>query len=172
MQRELFSCGHHAAKRFFVGLVGGGARGAAVHHGADGDVKHLLGDVLVDDVVGEAGERVGGDVNFHFGFVGFAELHDALGDGLQFRGGEKRFGGRVDFSASNPARDRFFRGALHLAKATPILMLRNRAGDAPWPVPMVCMGWPFPQLGVPQSVQSSREQIASQLFQNSVVMPL
>src|ERR1700719_4813709 len=65
-----------------------------------------------------------------------------------------------------------FKCDVHLAKATPILMLRNRAGEAPWPVPMVCMGWPFPQLGVPQSVQSSREQIASQLFQNSVVMPL
>ena len=37
---------------------------------------------------------------------------------------------------------------------------------------MVCMGWPLPQFGVPQSVQCSREQMASQLFQNSVVMPL
>ncbi len=247
-------------------------------------MKHLLGYVLMDDVVGEAGERVRRDVNFDFGFVGFAELHDALGDGFEFRRGEERFGGRVGFGASNPARERFFCGALHwqlrsfapqlhpgrkrraalpsflragrmtnakrafakfnsmaklsgwrerarhavpllcetaasceraallrncrslatlgmtatkpavetstgargasafsdllftsrghLAKATPILMLRNRAGEAPWPVPMVCMGWPFPQLGVPQSVQSSREQIASQLFQNSVVMPL
>ena len=60
----------------------------------------------------------------------------------------------------------------HFANATPTLMLRKRAGDAPWPVPMVCMGWPLPQFGVPHSVQWSREQMASQLFQNSVVMPL
>ncbi len=82
MQRELFSCRHHAPERFFIGLVGCGAGGAPIHHGADGDVKHLLGNVLVDDVVGEAGERVRGDINFHFGFVGFAEFHDALSDGL------------------------------------------------------------------------------------------
>jgi hypothetical protein len=55
---------------------------------------------------------------------------------------------------------------VYLAKATPTLMLRNRAGAAPWPVPMVCMGWPLPQLGVPHSVQSWREQTASQRFQN------
>jgi len=60
----------------------------------------------------------------------------------------------------------------YFANATPTLMFLKRAGEAPWPVPMVCMGWPLPQLGVPQSVQWSREQIASQLFQNSVVMPL
>src|SRR5580704_1308496 len=60
----------------------------------------------------------------------------------------------------------------YFAKATPTLIFLNRAGEAPWPVPMVCIGWPLPQLGVPQSVQWSREQIASQLFQNSVVMPL
>ena len=50
--------------------------------------------------------------------------------------------------------------------------LRKRAGEAPWPVPMVCMGWPFPQFGVPQSVQWPSLQIASQEFQNSVVIPL
>src|SRR5277367_526878 len=60
----------------------------------------------------------------------------------------------------------------YLAKATPTFTFRKRVGDAPCPVPMVCMGWPLPQLGVPQRVQESREQIASQLFQNSVVMPL
>src|SRR4029077_20187521 len=58
------------------------------------------------------------------------------------------------------------------ANAAPTFMFRKRAGDAPWPVPMVCCGWPLPQLGVPHSVQCSREQMASQLFQNSVVIPL
>src|ERR1041384_3670406 len=55
--------------------------------------------------------------------------------------------------------------------AVPIFIPRNRAGAAPCPVPMVCIGWPLPQLGVPQSVHWSREQIASIEFQNSVVMP-
>src|ERR1700683_121275 len=41
----------------------------------------------------------------------------------------------------------------YLAKATPTFMFRKRVGDAPCPVPMVCLGWPLPQLGVPQSVQ-------------------
>src|SRR6476646_6057226 len=57
------------------------------------------------------------------------------------------------------------------ANAAPTLILRNRAGEAPWPVPIVCMGWPLPQLGVPHSVHWSREQMASMEFQNSVVIP-
>ena len=60
----------------------------------------------------------------------------------------------------------------YLANATPTFIFRNREGDAPCPVPIVCIGWPLPQFGVPHSVQCSREQIASQLFQNSVVIPL
>jgi len=35
---------------------------------------------------------------------------------------------------------------------------------------MVCIGWPLPQLGVPQENQWSALQMASQEFQNSVVM--
>ena len=172
MKGELSGGGSDAAKRFFVGLVRGGASGASVHHGANGDVKGLLGDVLVNDVIGEAGERVGGDVNVNFGFVGFAEFEDAFGDGFKFDGGEARARRSAGFGAANAARERFGGAALHLAKATPSLILRKRAGEAPWPVPMVCMGCPLPQLGVPQRVQSSRWQMASQLFQNSVVMPL
>src|SRR5258707_7057644 len=55
--------------------------------------------------------------------------------------------------------------------AVPIFTPRNLAGAAPWPVPMVCMGWPLPQLGVPHSIHWSREQMASMEFQNSVVIP-
>ncbi len=61
---------------------------------------------------------------------------------------------------------------IYVAYAIPTVTLRKRDGDAPCPVPMVCDGWPLPQLGVPQSVQLSGPQIASQEFQNSVVMPL
>src|SRR5271169_6381934 len=79
------------------------------------------------------------------------------------------------WNAAPAARRGFFdlrEAAIYFAKATPIFTLRKRDGAAPWPVPMVCCGWPLPQLGVPQRVQNSREQIASQLFQNSVVIPL
>src|SRR5882762_8402919 len=55
--------------------------------------------------------------------------------------------------------------------AEPTRIFRNRAGLAPCPVPTTCCGWPLPQFGVPQSVHSSREQIASSEFQNSVVIP-
>src|SRR5882724_3901863 len=55
--------------------------------------------------------------------------------------------------------------------ALPTLILRKRAGAAPWPVPITCCGWPLPQFGVPHKVHSSREQTASIEFQNSVVMP-
>src|ERR1700677_1471004 len=55
--------------------------------------------------------------------------------------------------------------------ALPTLILRNLAGAAPCPVPMTCWGWPLPQCGVPHKTHSSREQIASMEFQNSVVIP-
>src|ERR1700751_6477170 len=55
--------------------------------------------------------------------------------------------------------------------AEPTLIPRKRAGDAPCPVPMTCCGCPLPQFGVPHNVHSSREQMASSEFQNSVVIP-
>src|SRR5207245_10085287 len=55
--------------------------------------------------------------------------------------------------------------------ADPTFTLRNLAGAAPCPLPITCCGCPLPQCGVPQSTHSSREQIASREFQNSVVMP-
>ncbi len=76
---------HHAAKRFVVRLVGGGARGAAIDHGADGDAERMFGDILVNRVVGEARERVGCGADVDFGFVRFAQLEDLLGDALEFR---------------------------------------------------------------------------------------
>src|ERR1700691_5035699 len=63
-------------------------------------------------------------------------------------------------------------GGCHMLRyALPTFTLRNRDGAAPWPVPITCCGCPLPQFGVPQSVHSSREQMASSEFQNSVVMP-
>ena len=53
--READCGGENAAEGFFVGLVGGGAGGAAVHNGADRNAQGVLGYVLVDGVIGEAG---------------------------------------------------------------------------------------------------------------------
>src|SRR5262245_7626566 len=53
----------------------------------------------------------------------------------------------------------------------PTFTFRNRAGEAPWPVPIVCIGSPLPQFGVPQSVQCFSLVIASHAFQKSGVMP-
>ena len=55
--------------------------------------------------------------------------------------------------------------------ALPTLIARNLDGAAPCPVPITCWGCPLPQLGVPHKTHSSREQIASSEFQNSVVIP-
>ena len=44
----------------------------------------MLGDVLMNRVVGEARERVGGGADVDFGFVRFAELENFLGDALEF----------------------------------------------------------------------------------------
>src|SRR6266478_4423871 len=58
------------AKRVFVNAIGGGARGAAVGDGSNGDSQTVLGDVLVNGVVGETGQGVRDFVNVHFRFFG------------------------------------------------------------------------------------------------------
>ena len=44
--------------------------------------------VLMDGVIGEARESVGGGINLDFGFVRFAERDHAAGDALEFRESE------------------------------------------------------------------------------------
>src|SRR6185437_13958366 len=110
-------------------------------------------------------------------FVRLAKLEDFLRDAAQFGRAETMLhGDRVPASRSLRQSalpcSRFRLLGHYFERAIPTFTLRKRAGDAPCPVPIVCIGWPLPQFGVPQSVQSSREQIASQLFQNSVVIPL
>ena len=53
--RQGSRCGHRAPQLFVIGLVSGGARGAPVKDSAHGNGERLLGDVLVNGVVGEAG---------------------------------------------------------------------------------------------------------------------
>src|ERR1700722_7949 len=83
---------------------------------------------------------------------------------------EESFLTRSKISAAMSCVSMMNKGQLFL-NAEPTLILRNREGAAPCPVPITCCGWPLPQFGVPQSVHSSREQMASREFQNSVVIP-
>ncbi len=55
---------------------------------------------------------------------------------------------------------------------TPTWTFRKRAGAAPWPTRCVCIGSPLPQFGTPHSRHSASPQMASQLPQNSGVMPV
>ena len=152
--RKPLGSGHGPAQRLVVNLVRGGARDAPVEHGAHGNGERLLGDVLVNRVVRESRQRIHRRGNIHFGFVGLGEAQDFFRDAVQLRIRRQMRGrdggpGRAALAACGG----FARGAHDLAKAAPSLMLRKREGEAPWPVPIVCMGWPLPQLGVPQSVQ-------------------
>ena len=84
------------AEGVFVDAIGGGTCGAVVDDGSNGNIEAALGDVLVDGVVGEAGERVGGFVDVDFGFVGaggFGEAENGIDDAAQFVLGEQ-LGGR------------------------------------------------------------------------------
>src|SRR5688572_29576588 len=72
-----------------------------------------------------------------------------------------RFGGREDDVGD----------LLEAHRYTPTRTFRKRAGAAPCPVPITCMGSPLPQFGVPQTFQLFSLPIASQEFQNSGVMP-
>lgn len=65
---------NHAPQRFLIGFVGGCPGGAAIERRADGNRQLPLRDVLMDGVVGKAGERLGDAVDLHFGFVRLAQF--------------------------------------------------------------------------------------------------
>ena len=58
------------AEGIFVNAIGGGARGAAIGDGANGNRQTVLGDVLMNGVVGETGQGVRDFVNLNFRFCG------------------------------------------------------------------------------------------------------
>src|SRR5207253_141017 len=107
------------------GRGGGDATVGQRRREVDGDAG--LADVLVDEGVGEAGQRrparLGGD-------LGLGPVADEVEDLLAQLGG----------SSGHPF--------------TPTRTPRNRAGAAEWPVWAVCIGWPLPQLGTPQWIHS------------------
>src|SRR5260370_32584121 len=57
-------------------------------------------------------------------------------------------------------------------RPTPTCTLRKRAGAAPCPVRIVCIGSPLPQLGVPHTTHSSRLLMASHCPQNFCANPV
>ena|SRR3974390_3372888 len=110
----------------------------------------MLGNMLVNGVVGKTREGVDHliDVHFHFGQIERSRNLEYLAcDRVEFTFRPKLSSSRSITNAS------FLRGAHSLEKAVPILTLRKRAGEAPWPVPIVCIGWPLPQFGVPHNTQ-------------------
>ncbi len=137
------------AQRVVVEAVGGRDALALAEHGADRDLRVLLGDVLVDAVVGEAGERAGLRGDEHFGGVGASVISMIL-----------RASSRTSLDGHRHQRP------------TPTWTLRNRAGEAPCATWATCIGSPLPQLASPHTPQYSREQTASHEFQNFGEMPV
>src|ERR1700721_1452545 len=122
----------------------------------------MLGNILMNRVVRKPRQRVDAQIDFDFSLVGLAEFQQPLRQLLHLRHRESPRLVMFRGSGSAALSPRLlFRGGGHFAKATPTFTFRKREGEAPCPVPMVCIGWPLPQFGVPHSVQYSREQIAS-----------
>src|SRR5260370_28518165 len=140
-----------SAKRIFVDAIGGSAGSAVVDDRSNGNREALLSHVLMNSVVGEARERAGNLLDVHFRPVrhgGFGEAQDGIDDSTMR--------GKVAHLFEN---------------AAPMLTLRNRAGEAPWPVPIVSMAWPLPHLCVPPRAPSSIFQTPTHNFQKLVELP-
>ena len=160
-----FNC---CPKRIFIEAICSCASGAAIYDSSNRNGNAMFCDVLMYGVIGETRQSIDGFVDLNFRFVGsgnFAKTQNGLYALLQFA-----LGCQVRPIAGGLCSCRHF--AYCPENAIPIFTLRKRAGAAPCPVPIVCIGCPLPQFGVPQRVQCSLPQSESQLFQNSVVMPL
>ena len=164
---------NRAAKRMLVNAIGGCTRGTAVDHSPHGNRQAVLGHILMNGVVGETRERIRHFLDVYFGLrhaSGIGDPQDRSNRRLQLTLAKQYHAVRPRCAAV--LRPNWLLRFHCLANAAPMFTLRKREGDAPCPVPMVCIGWPLPQFGVPHSVHSFALQMASQEFQNSVVIPL
>src|SRR5712692_295903 len=120
-----------ATKGIFVGAIGRGARRAAVYDGANRDGKALLGDVLMNAVVGEARQTVRDFVNMDLGFFGSRRLdqtNDSIDDPAKLAFGQKFRGQGFVTGRGLPE---FGSGFHWFENAVPMRTFRNRAGEAP-----------------------------------------
>ena len=129
-----------------VGARRGGQ--AALDHGREGDLGAVLGHVLVDERVGEAGQSVAARADLDYGLGPVADRgQDAVAD--------------LELALAHRAHPR-----------TPTRTFRKRAGTAGWPVWPVCTGCPLPQWGVPQKRRSDSLPTRSMDAQNWGPMPV
>ena len=120
-----------ATEGIFVGAIGRGKRSAAVYDGANRDGEALLGDILMNAVVGEARQAVRDFVNVDLCFFGSrrpGQTNDSINDSVELALGEKFRGAR--FVAGSGLRE--FGRRLHwFENAVPMRTFLKRAGDAP-----------------------------------------
>ena len=144
----------HAPQRIVVRLVGGGAGRAAIEHGPHRYGEHLLRDVLMDRVVGEARERVGDHADLDFGFVRVAQFENSLGNAPHVRVGKQmqgRHGGArcAPFGSARFLR-RIVRGSCHKSPgcAPPLVAQTSVCGV---PNDLACRLQPGLIIGTPQT---------------------
>jgi len=128
-QRE--GCLDGATKGILVGAIGRGTCGAAVCDGANRDGEALLGDVLMNAVVGEARQTVRHFIDVDLSFLGSrrpGQTNDSIDDSAKFALGEKFRG--AGFVVGSGLRE-FGRRFHWFENAVPMRTFRKRAGDAP-----------------------------------------
>src|SRR5208283_5240499 len=80
---------------------------------------------------------------------------------------------RLSRRVERPLREREEPRAAHVdPPVVPTVTARKRAGDAPWPTCISCIGSPFPHVLTPQSFHSDGPAIASHPCQNRGVIPV
>ncbi len=142
------------AQRILFHAIGRHTSGPPIHHGANRDGQAVLRDILVNRIIGKARERIHNlfDVDFRlFHSAQLCQTQNRGRNGAQFTHVAECFTVCLCLFCR--------RSPYHVPcadsseNAEPIFTFRKRAGDAPCPVPIVCIGWPLPQFGVPHSSQ-------------------
>jgi hypothetical protein len=100
--RKREGCFNRCAKGVLVNAIGRGARRAAVHNSANGNYKAMLGDVLMNPVVGKTRQTVRNFIDMDFSFLGSrraSQTKDTIDHPVKLALGEK-FRGRGSVAGS------------------------------------------------------------------------
>jgi hypothetical protein len=100
--RKRKGCFNRCAKGVLVNAIGRGARRAAVHNSANGNYKAMLGDVLMNPVVGKTRQTVRNFIYMDFSFLGSrraSQTKDTIDHPVKLVLGEK-FRGRGSVAGS------------------------------------------------------------------------